>query len=114
MRGSLQGQMTELIPLLLYFTWQIKCTHDILSSNRAFQSRKAAHKQKWRTVCADVSERHCDFTDAKLNYWGIYYLRVRANTAQWFSSWTNISFCPDKDGDELVCLFLALALDSAV
>ncbi|KAK9970058.1 hypothetical protein ABG768_028192 [Culter alburnus] len=63
------------------------------------QSRKAAHKQKWRTVCADVSERHCDFTDAGLNYWGIYYLRVRANTAQWFSSWTNISFCPDRDAD---------------
>ncbi|ROL48997.1 Interferon alpha/beta receptor 1a [Anabarilius grahami] len=65
----------------------------------AFQSRKAAHQQKWRTVCADVSERLCDFTDAGLNYWGIYYLRVRANTAQWFSSWTNISFCPDKEAD---------------
>ncbi|XP_048048429.1 interferon alpha/beta receptor 1a-like isoform X1 [Megalobrama amblycephala] len=65
----------------------------------AFQSRKAAHKQKWRTVCADVSEHLCDFTDSGLNYWGIYYLRVRANTAQWFSSWTNISFCPDKDAD---------------
>nr|WLN68922.1 cytokine receptor family member B5 [Hypophthalmichthys molitrix] len=65
----------------------------------AFQSRKPAHEQKWRTVCADVSERHCDFTDAGLSYWGIYYLRVRANTAQWFSSWTNISFCPDKDAD---------------
>ncbi|XDV31436.1 hypothetical protein PO909_034120, partial [Leuciscus waleckii] len=51
------------------------------------------------TVCADVLERRCDFTDAKLSYLGIYLLRVRANTAQHFSNWTNITFCPDKEAD---------------
>ncbi|XP_051762367.1 interferon alpha/beta receptor 1a [Ctenopharyngodon idella] len=64
-----------------------------------FTAQYLSHKQKWRTVCADVSERRCDFTDAGLHYKGMYYLRVRANTAQWFSSWTNISFCPEEDAD---------------
>lgn len=63
----------------------------------AVYSRKPPHKQKWRTLCADVLERRCDFTDAGLSYWGMYLLRVRANTAQQFSNWTNITFCPDKE-----------------
>ncbi|XP_039506278.1 interleukin-10 receptor subunit beta isoform X1 [Pimephales promelas] len=64
----------------------------------AVYSRRAPHKQVWRTVCADVQERRCDFTDAGLSYWGIYLLRVRVNTAP-PSDWTSITFCPDKDAD---------------
>ncbi|XP_056088605.1 interferon alpha/beta receptor 1a-like, partial [Rhinichthys klamathensis goyatoka] len=65
----------------------------------AVNSRKAPHKQNWSTVCADVLERHCDFTDAGLRYLGINLLRVRANTAEQFSNWTSINFCPDKEAD---------------
>ncbi|XDV31431.1 hypothetical protein PO909_034117, partial [Leuciscus waleckii] len=61
--------------------------------------RKPPHQQNWRTVCADVLERCCDFTDAGLSYDTIYLLRVRANTAQHFSNWTSITFCPDKEAD---------------
>ncbi|KAK7153520.1 hypothetical protein R3I94_007029 [Phoxinus phoxinus] len=63
----------------------------------AFHSRKASHKQIWSTVCVDVLERRCDFTDAGLGYHGMYLLRVRANIAQQFSNWTTINFCPDKE-----------------
>ncbi|XP_067299074.1 interleukin-10 receptor subunit beta isoform X2 [Pseudorasbora parva] len=65
----------------------------------AYQTRKGADKQNWGSVCVDVSERRCDFTNADLNYFGLYCLRVRANTAQSFSSWTSIDFCPDKEAN---------------
>ncbi|XP_077095112.1 interferon alpha/beta receptor 1a-like isoform X2 [Siphateles boraxobius] len=65
----------------------------------AAYSRKPPHEQIWRTVCADVLERRCDFTDAGLSYFGLYVLRVRANTAEQFSNWTIINFCPDTEAD---------------
>nr|CAJ01691.1 class II cytokine receptor 5 [Danio rerio] len=61
-----------------------------------FRSRRAEHMQKWLTVCEDVEEQRCDFTHAGLFYLGIYLLRVRANTREQASNWTQISFCPDK------------------
>ncbi|KAL1261455.1 hypothetical protein QQF64_006720 [Cirrhinus molitorella] len=69
-----------------------------------FRSRKAKHDKLWRSVCVNNSEHRCDFTRAELHYQGLYLLRVRANTSQQSSSWVQIGFCPDKQGDPAVCL----------
>ncbi|XP_059403003.1 interferon alpha/beta receptor 1a-like [Carassius carassius] len=60
-----------------------------------YRSRKASNEKKWRLVCVNVLEHHCDFTGAILHYKISFLLRVRANTSQQSSSWVQISFCPE-------------------
>ncbi|XP_051564099.1 interferon alpha/beta receptor 1a-like [Myxocyprinus asiaticus] len=64
-----------------------------------YKARKPAHKQDWKTVCVNVTEHHCDFSNAGLHYFGMFLLRVQANTPQQSSSWVQIEFCPDKHAD---------------
>ncbi|XP_051565789.1 interleukin-10 receptor subunit beta isoform X2 [Myxocyprinus asiaticus] len=61
-----------------------------------YKARKQAHKQDWQSVCVNVTEHRCDFSNAGLHYFGMFLLRVRANTAQQSSRWVQIEFCPDK------------------
>lgn len=64
-----------------------------------YKTRRPAHRQNWKSVCVDVVERHCDFSDAGLFYFGMFLLRVRAQIAQQSSRWIQIEFCPDKHAD---------------
>ncbi|RXN21708.1 interferon alpha beta receptor 1a-like protein [Labeo rohita] len=61
-----------------------------------FRSRRAKHDEDWTSVCVNVLEHRCDFTGAEMMYWGLYLLRVRANTSRQSSGWVQIRFCPDK------------------
>ncbi|KAI2661062.1 Interferon alpha/beta receptor 1a [Labeo rohita] len=56
----------------------------------------AKHDEDWTSVCVNVLEHRCDFTGAEMMYWGLYLLRVRANTSRQSSGWVQIRFCPDK------------------
>ncbi|XP_052004768.1 interleukin-10 receptor subunit beta [Xyrauchen texanus] len=61
-----------------------------------YKAHKQVHKQDWQSVCVNVTEHRCDFSNAGLHYFGMFLLRVRVNTAQKSSRWVQIEFCPDK------------------
>uniref|UniRef100_A0A3B1J930 Interleukin 10 receptor, beta n=1 Tax=Astyanax mexicanus TaxID=7994 RepID=A0A3B1J930_ASTMX len=61
--------------------------------------KNAKRKNDWKTVCECTSEHHCDFTGAELYYLGMWLLRVRAQNESHVSSWVQIEFCPDRDGE---------------
>ncbi|XP_015219079.1 interferon alpha/beta receptor 1a-like [Lepisosteus oculatus] len=63
----------------------------------AFKKQRRG-KIKWTQVCMEITETECDFSP-ELSYYGIYYLRLRANSNGEHSPWTEIEFCPDKNAD---------------
>lgn len=73
--------------------------------NRQYKIRRSTQSKKWKSVCVNVVERRCDFTDTHLFYFGMFLLRVQAKSARQSSSWVQIEFCPDKHGDVLLTLF---------
>ncbi|KAJ8252958.1 hypothetical protein GJAV_G00207600 [Gymnothorax javanicus] len=56
-------------------------------------------KQDWTSVCNATSDLHCDFTESRLHYQGLYVLRVRAECAEENSEWIQIEFFPDQDAN---------------
>ncbi|KAI7809097.1 interleukin-10 receptor subunit beta [Triplophysa rosa] len=61
-----------------------------------YKTRRPTQSQNWKSVCVNVVERRCDFTDTGLFYFGLFLLRVQAKTARQSSCWVQIEFCPDK------------------
>ncbi|KAA0716063.1 Interferon alpha/beta receptor 1a [Triplophysa tibetana] len=60
------------------------------------QHKRGNQSKNWKSVCVNVVERRCDFTNAGLFYIGMFLLRVQANSARQSSSWVQIAFCPEK------------------
>lgn len=54
---------------------------------------------EWNVVCANISWRSCDFSEAHLYYWGVYLLRVRADANGTLSQSGHLRFHPDKHGE---------------
>lgn len=70
-----------------------------LFSLREFQLKFQKRKVEWNVVCANTSQRSCDFSGARLYYWGIYLLRVLAHANGTLSHSLPLKFLPDKHGE---------------
>ncbi|MBN3285742.1 IRA1A protein, partial [Polyodon spathula] len=55
-------------------------------------------KRVWRMVCGKIPGTQCDFSE-KVNYFGMFNLRLRAKSGRETSPWVNIEFCAEKDAD---------------
>ncbi|KPP65003.1 hypothetical protein Z043_116607, partial [Scleropages formosus] len=58
-----------------------------------------SRNRSWSTVCENITDTQCDFSDSDLYYFGIYLLRVRASREKENSDWVQQEFCPDKDAN---------------
>lgn len=61
--------------------------------------RQKKRKVEWDVVCANTSQRSCDFSEAPLLYWGIYLVRVRAHANGTLSQSVHLRFHPDEHGE---------------
>ncbi|XP_058885920.1 interferon alpha/beta receptor 1a-like isoform X2 [Acipenser ruthenus] len=55
-------------------------------------------KKEWRMVCEKIPGTQCDFSE-KVNYFGMFHLRLRAKSGRETSPWVIIEFCAEKDAD---------------
>ncbi|XP_026862634.2 interferon alpha/beta receptor 1b-like [Electrophorus electricus] len=62
-----------------------------------FKITKPKHKQNWKSACGVTFKHICDFTAVQLHYYGVWLLRVRAQSGKLVSNWVQIEFCPDRD-----------------
>ncbi|XP_018598786.2 interferon alpha/beta receptor 1b-like isoform X1 [Scleropages formosus] len=68
-----------------------------IPTHRKFKLR--SRNRSWSTVCENITDTQCDFSDSDLYYFGIYLLRVRASREKENSDWVQQEFCPDKDAN---------------
>ncbi|MGH0121909.1 UNVERIFIED_CONTAM: hypothetical protein FKN15_077100 [Acipenser sinensis] len=55
-------------------------------------------KKEWRMVCEKIPGTQCDFSE-KVNYFGMFHLRLRAKSGRETSPWVIIEFCAEKDAN---------------
>lgn len=56
---------------------------------------------QWNVMCANLSRRSCDLSEANLFYLGKFLVRVRAEANGSHSEWKKLEFHPDKHGERL-------------
>ncbi|KAF7656974.1 hypothetical protein LDENG_00033690 [Lucifuga dentata] len=74
--------------------------HNVAFTTQYLARYKYKYKKRdWSVVhgCEKSSHTHCDLTQLKLHYLGIYMVRVQANVDGRESDWVEKEFCPDKD-----------------
>ncbi|KAL4608968.1 interferon alpha/beta receptor 1b-like isoform X2 [Arapaima gigas] len=87
---------------LLKWAWPHRTTRNqtVTFTAQYISKYKFRYKAKqWITVCENITDTQCDFTDKSIYYFGIYLLRVRAYHGEESSSWVQQEFCPDKDAN---------------
>ncbi|XP_066563174.1 interferon alpha/beta receptor 1a isoform X2 [Amia ocellicauda] len=61
---------------------------------------KSKGKKNWTSVCHMITDTQCDFsTSLQQYYYGLFIIRLRANSFEEHSPWIKREFCPDKDAD---------------
>lgn len=67
--------------------------------NHHFRPKKKPAEVRWNLVCANLSRRSCDLSEAQLLYLGKYVVRVRADAGGTHSEWVMLKFHPDEHGE---------------
>ncbi|MBN3285743.1 IRA1A protein, partial [Polyodon spathula] len=61
-----------------------------------FAYQKSLKGYSSNRVCYRIPQTQCDFTYQDINYFGEYYLRLRAESKNITSKWKEIKFCPEE------------------